>query len=458
MKHLLFITALLIIVVSCRKEIQDPQNILFIDKISIQLKDSLSAEDFQKLDFKNTVMSVIPSLGQSFLRIPFANKSLASDFILLKIRNDGYFFTGKIFNINKNIQPASLKHATQFNGNIKIYTLQRSLLINSLITNGFIEAFKPKSTILNSREQVVEIPLMPDVTIICSYGGGNFSYSDYYNIMSLFSGGGVGGGGGNSGGGSTGGYGGGGGYYSSSNPNIPGNGSSSPTKRGSHPPLNDDPISIDFEPVESLAPINLDQYLKCFSNIPDVGAFCSIRILTDIPVDKDPTIFFDWKNGSPGHTFLQISKINGTQSVQQNIGFYPKTDWKNVMSTAPVDGKFVDNEEHEFNASLLMNLTPEQLKGVLIHMLSLERFIKYDIDDYNCTDFALEVFNYKRGGNQLTIPMYDIPGGTAPNGTASPEGLYQQLIKMKNAGGSEANNIVFPGVKGFVGASNGPCN
>ncbi len=70
----------------------------------------------------------------------------------------------------------------------------------------------------------------------------------------------------------------------------------------------DHPILIDFEPIETLSPIDIAKYLKCFSAIPDEGSTCSIEIFSDIPVDDHPDLFFNWNTGSPGHTFLQIKK------------------------------------------------------------------------------------------------------------------------------------------------------
>ena len=52
---------------------------------------------------------------------------------------------------------------------------------------------------------------------------------------------------------------------------------------------------------------------------------------------------------------------------------------------------------------------------------------------------------------------YDIPGGTAPNGSNTPEGLYNELKSMQ-AQGVESNNIDISGYKGFVASSDGPCN
>ena len=73
------------------------------------------------------------------------------------------------------------------------------------------------------------------------------------------------------------------------------------------------------------------------------------------------------------------------------------------------------------------------------------------IDEFNSTDFALEVFNTIRDvDHKLLIPKYDIPGGMAPFGTSIPQGLFNLLTGMKKNGSSEASNILIPGYKGWV--------
>jgi hypothetical protein len=128
-----------------------------------------------------------------------------------------------------------------------------------------------------------------------------------------------------------------------------------------------------------------------------------------------------------------------------------------VLTTAPIKGKFVDNGEHEFNAGLKMSVTPEELKKTLSRISYLGKFAKYDIDDYNCTDFALDVFNQTRISNAIEIPRYNIPGGMAPYGTNTPQGLYNKLKILKQQGG-EGVGINIPGVKGWVSNSTGACN
>ena len=442
MKQALLNLLLLCILFSCKKEIpHDLSTPSLLSSIMLQLKDSMANGDFQQLDFTRTVISNLPKENHSILRIALKNKSIETDFILLKVDKSGLFSLGKIITLVKNQEDSMSRNLVRFNGKITMYSLNKNIHSESTITNGYVDAFHPELATVAFKEAVAEVPLLPEVILLAEYpstGTGGWTYSNWFNYQSFFYQSDVYTGGG------------GGGYYNSGNPTGAGGNTSNP--------IEDQPIYIDYEPVDYLPAIDIKKYINCFSSIPDNGATCTIKISADIPVDDDPNAFLNWQNGSPGHVFLQITKTNGIKMVQQNIGFYPIQGWKTTLTPAPIRGKFSDNAGHEFNASLSMNLTPEQLQSTLVKIQYLANFIQYDIDDYNCTDFALEVFNHKRTGSQLEIPMFNIPGGNAPNGTATPQGLYQKLLSMKKHSDPESPNITIPGVKGFVGNSKGPCN
>jgi hypothetical protein len=327
------------------------------------------------------------------------------------------------------------------------------MLIRSTIENGFITAFHNDDLLTLQRDDVLPDPYveLPEVVIVSTYSSDGVSFSSWMSLVSFFDDAGGGGGSGSyysnmdgSGGSYSGGGGGGGG--SGSNP-YPGDGGVNV----------EEPMLVDFESVNDKIAIDIEKYLKCFDNLPDAGATCSIEIFTDIPVDDDPNKIFNWETESPGHTFIQIKKQNGSNSVVQNIGFYPTANWKTMLTPAPVNGKFADNAGHEFNASLLMNVSAVNLKNILMKIRYLAQFIRYDIDDYNCTDFALQVFNEVRT-EKLEIPKYDIPGGMAPYGTNTPQGLFQKLREMKSNNHQEAGNITSDIIKGWVGNSKGSCN
>jgi len=450
MKNLLIVALFFVTVVSCKKEeisqsinsSQSDNNSQkqkeYLKSIKKYLKDNLSKEDFKNIDLNKTIATKFDNGNIYLFRVQFRNPG--NEFILIRMDKLVRCSKGMILNIKS----SSLKDETQlsrvshlFNGDIIVSSLTRQKIKDLNIKNGYKER-KGLATDMAPPDDYYDA-ILPDVIVtayISSQGGGT-SYSDWFNLLNFYSPGDLGLDGGSSGG-----------YYSPVDPYSGNTGGGSPIE---------DPKVIEYEDVESLEAISVANYMRCFDNIPDNEATCSIEIFTDLPVNGEPNTFFDWNTNSPGHSFLQIKKNNGTQSIQQNIGFYPNQGWKTMFYT-PVTGKFADNGGHEFNASLKMSLSPEQLHSVITEIENISASASYDIDQYNCTDFALQVFNFVRSGNELIIPLYIIPGETLGIQSKTPQGLYQKLWSIKEAGGSEAANITIPGTCSYVGASNGPCN
>lgn len=77
----------------------------------------------------------------------------------------------------------------------------------------------------------------------------------------------------------------------------------------------------------------------------------------------------------------------------------------------------------------------------------------YQVSFYNCTDFALQVFN-AAGGN-LTIPRHAIPGFEVDGGSNTPQGLYEKIDQLKNNGTAGAHTTRN---KEYTGDSKGPCD
>ena len=450
MRHLIFILISLTVLISCQKEIKiQNEKLAYLQNVKTSLKDSVSIDDYSSLDFDRAVLTTIIGDEVLLLRIPFKNKLMRNDFVLLQTKQNGSVTRGKIIHLDgaEHLMNTTGNKAYRFDGNIKISSLDRKFNLQSDIVNGFISAFHPQER----GESLGGVVELPEVVIICGgNSSGGVSWSDWISLMSLFndinyfgyysnmdgSSGGGGGSGGSSG---------------SSN----GGGSNNNTNGGISTTSS---IQIDYDSYISHPAIDIAKYLNCFGSVPDVGANCSITIYTDIPVNGDPSLFFNWQTGSPGHTFLSFSKSNMGQSVQQVFGWYPAQSWEAMTTPAPIDGKFVDDANHEFNASLTISVTPQQLQSAITEVLYLSHSIKYDVDEYNCTDFALEIFNLVREPRDaIEIPMYDIPGGMAPNGTATPNGLYDKLKDMKDANGADAANINLPLI-GWAGNGHGACN
>lgn len=351
-------------------------------------------------------------------------------------------------NLRKGVQvvlgPEQTAHSYKqaFTGTLSIADLGGRSLLVSKVERGYILALHTrKRSALNGIQAKGEVvPVEPDpyqtlsevVVVATRSVSGNYTIGTWMNINVLFEGG---------GGGLD--------YY------IPVNGAEATGAEGTITSV--DPIKVDDELGVLDPAIDVGKYLDCFNKLPDAGAVCSIELFTDIPVDNDPNRLVDWRSGSAGHTFLQFRKQVGGQIIIQNIGFYPVSSWKVSFTNAPVAGKFVDNGNHEFNASLAMPVSAENFRRALNELRYLAASSTYDLDEFNCTDLSVRVFNAARV-DKLDIPLYQIPGGITAAGTSTPQGVYNKLKAMQAAGVAEAANISIPGVKGFVANSDGPCN
>jgi hypothetical protein len=458
MKQILMLTMFLMFITSCKKDsvISKPKDLDYVSNVKSFLKDSIDNTTYEVLDFGKAVKTSI-NLDTSFLRIPFKETNSRNEFLLLQTNQQGSIKRGRVVSFDKyNSAALRMKKYRPYNGHIVIKDLKGRKVLESEIENGYILSLHPK----RKNHRLAVVPLepyytdLPEVVVVSLHTQeSGISYSDWYSFSGIFS--------------DTYTY---NNYYSSMDGyggvvDYSDNGysydvTSQETNYLQKPTgyVYEEPaMLVDYEAAAYDPAIDLQKYLNCFSRISDAGAISSIEIFADIPVDGDPNKLLNYQTGSPGHTFIKITKSNGGQSVSQNIGFYPDEGWKVSLSNAPVDGKFVDNSGHEYNASLKMILNAMQVKRVLTEIGYLARFIKYDIDEYNCTDFALDVFNKARS-ESLKIPMYEIPGGMTVGGTRTPQGLYNQLKSMKQSGSPEAANIMVSKSKFWTSKSTGPCN
>lgn len=216
-------------------------------------------------------------------------------------------------------------------------------------------------------------------------------------------------------------------------------------------------ITADYDTYQLKPGIDIVKVLKCFETIPDLGAKCSVELFTDLPIDRKPEIFFDWTDGFPGHSFLQLKKSAGSKAMTLNLGFYPVAAWKMIFTSEGIPGKFVDDSKHEYNASAKMTITAAEL-ATLISAIKLEsKIIKYDIADYNCTDFAVKMFNVLRPSDPLKVPRYQIPNEASPNGSVTPQGLYNACFRGIKFSSMSRITFSIPNNKSYVEPSKIPC-
>lgn len=424
-----------ILVSGCRKEVGfSASDVVY--RIQTVIRDSMGTSAASTLDFHSIKKVRVAEDSVYYL---VRSKANPNAFVALWMNRTGHLVKGVQVSLEPDV--SARKDWEVFNGTLTIATLSGRQVARSVIQNGLVRHLvkTPKNTTLGivPRSKVAPVEsddeLLGEVVVIGYRSGSNdYSYSTWVSIGSMF------------------GEGAGGWYYAPI-----GGGSSTPPAHGGI--YEEDPIRIDEEKGIKDPPIDVHKFLRCFDLLPDAGAVYSLELLTDIPVDTDPNKLVDWQAGSAGHTFLQFRKQVGSQIVVQNIGFYPVNSWKVSFTNAPVAGKFVDNGNHEYNASLVMPVSAENFKRAVNELRYLAASSTYDLDEFNCTDLAVRVFNAARA-DKLDIPLYQIPGGITAAGTSTPQGVYNKLKAMQAAGVAEAANISIPGVKGFVANSDGPCN
>ncbi|TKK64719.1 hypothetical protein FC093_21975 [Ilyomonas limi] len=444
MKHLIIVAATVLFFFSCKKDegfkavsvLQRDEQ--FFNTVQQQLKDSLSASDYSHVNFSQVFKSKNAQGNYYFVRIGLLHKSMATDFILLQTDSLGNVKGGKLIHVDKE-QYHTRKHQ-KFNGRFVISTLNRQYSNIQEVTNGRWKVGTGATAMAkpaDEQEEPAGEQTLPDV-VVTSYTDADTGM-DWYWYDGLYFGGSGTGGSDNSGGYTYG--------------PASGSGSSNNTV------TEDNTIIIEIEPNDE-SPIKVEDYIKCFSTVSDVNATYKITIFSDLPVNGDPSKIFDWSTNSPGHSFVQLSKSGGGQSIQQNFGFYPEFGWK-APANVSIDSKVVDNAGHEFNASLTLTVNNSQFQAALNKVQAIAGY-DYNITTWNCTDFALSVFN-AASSSPLTIPQFPIPTSTYPLPTTvtlsnTPQGLYYQIQALQASGNTSYGTADVPGVCGYAGGSHGSCN
>jgi hypothetical protein len=186
--------------------------------------------------------------------------------------------------------------------------------------------------------------------------------------------------------------------------------------------------------------IDLQKLFNCFNQVPDNGATYKIKICTDLPNNNNPNHLVT-TGGSVGHAFITLTKTNGNVSVTQSFGFYP-TDGVKSIGMSPQPSKINDNGSHEYNASMEMPISIGQFVWVKSAAI-LNATNQYDLNGYNCTDYALQIFNGVRQNDPIVVPDWH-GAGTGFNYGTTPNGLYFKLQERSTN----------PQV--FIGTSNAP--
>lgn len=225
--------------------------------------------------------------------------------------------------------------------------------------------------------------------------------------------------------------------YSSSNPYNSGGGGSGGS--GSS-------VSVQLMTFAAVPGIDIKKFMKCFANVPDAGATYTLTLHADVPVNSNPNALVS--GTTPGHAFVTFTKSNGSTSVSQVMGFYPTSGPKSIFDL-PVASQTVNDGGHEYNASITVTVTQAQFNAAQNQAITYSTTKQYDLNDFNCTDYAVNVFN-SAATNDISVP--DTHSGGLNYGT-TPNGLYQYLQGQKMTGTPNVSTGTFN-----AGASKGACN
>lgn len=426
MKKTYLITICALLLLGCQKELhQAPETGQFsktnyIAQVQQALKDSLSASDYASLDFTRSLTSGIDSLNIHLLRIPLLGKTIADDFLLIKTDPAGHLLKGRFISVARD----TARKAT-FNGSIAFRPLHGTAMKSFTVSNGHINRAYAYSVDMMEEEPVMEGGDLPDVVVVSYIYDGGISYADWYNLLDMV---------GDGGSGSS---------YGCYSPSDGGGGSGTGSETT---------MQVDFESPESKDAINLKSYLNCFGTTFSASADYTMTISVDLPVDNDPSKFFNWSDASPGHTFITLYENNGGNLVQQNFGFYPNSSWKTVVGPDNLVSKMVDDAGHEYQARYTVTLSATQFQQALQAAKNYSSN-SYNVASFNCADYALAVFN--SAGGSLAVPKFQIPGFPSANGSNTPEGVYDAIQSLEISGNP---NAIANRQKQWTGDSHGACD
>ncbi len=153
---------------------------------------------------------------------------------------------------------------------------------------------------------------------------------------------------------------------------------------------------------------NIAVFLECF----DISSPAQLTIYV---LEPNPGTGNTHDGNFVGHTFVSLSQGSNT-SV---FGFYPTSDWISPLNTSSTSVLGDDGSGNEpYTTSVSSQISGNQLQQIID--ISINHEGTYNLNTYNCTDFAIEIGNL--GGIILPESNGSWPGGSGSNpGTL---GLY----------------------------------
>jgi hypothetical protein len=209
--------------------------------------------------------------------------------------------------------------------------------------------------------------------------------------------------------------------------------------------------TIEEELTINTPSLDLKKAFNCFNQLPSKGAKYTIKLCVDVPDNNNPVNLPPQSGSETGHSFIVVSKSNGSKSITQVFGFYAAKHPGYFFPWREMPSVIYSNQLREINASIEMTLTEKQV-GLLREKAFELAKRKYAAASFNCTNYALDLFNSIRT-SPLTIETYTVylPNDNNVYGTSkintlkidkTPQMLFKKLNEMKTGKDNEASNII----------------
>lgn len=190
------------------------------------------------------------------------------------------------------------------------------------------------------------------------------------------------------------------------------------------PPSGGDTTNSDFiqnlitiEPDNPI--INISEFLKCF----DLNQNARITIYVDQPIANSNAVASI--SDKAGHSYISISQNENTSVY----GFYPNGT---ASPYSPIKPSILgDDSESSFDVSISIEVNPTTLNNIINNSLNYKSI--YDLNNYNCTDFVIQI------GNQCGLNLPDCYNTWPKGGGSNPATLGQYI---RNNYSSNDNQIV----------------
>ncbi|WP_312336282.1 hypothetical protein [Sphingobacterium sp.] len=195
-------------------------------------------------------------------------------------------------------------------------------------------------------------------------------------------------------------------------------------------------------------PINIQELLNCFSNIPsNAQTTYKVTIHSHLANPSNPYQVYNVSADDPGHAYITMQKTNGSATRSLTFGFYPQIgSWMTAIKDA--ESSAIGQEDpakRRSDGSYTITVSEAAFNNARNAALAGSAK-QYDLNDYNCTNYALQVFNAAMGGTGLQVL-------NSPIGYKTPSSLYLKLSDMKTAGTAGVSLS-----QGFAPTSTTPCN